>query len=107
MLDQLALITLGRPGLSLHEIQSMLSPNGRPNVDRKLRVAKAEQIDITIRQLRAMSRGLRHAAACRASSHAECPTFHRLLKSAASGALASRRRDHHQKRSAMTPRPAR
>jgi len=34
-----------------------------------------------------MSNGLRHAAACPAPSHAECPTFQRLLKAAAAGAL--------------------
>jgi DNA-binding transcriptional MerR regulator len=107
VLDQLALITLGQAaGLSLDEIQSMLSPTGKPNINRKLLVAKADQIDATIHQLRAMSRGLRHAAACRAPSHAECPTFQRLVKSAASGALASRRRGHHQKQASGPLRPA-
>jgi len=37
--------------------------------------------------LKAMSDGLRHAAKCPAPSHAECPTFQRLLKAAAAGAL--------------------
>ena len=107
VLDQLALITLGQAaGLSLDEIQSMLSPTGKPNINRKLLVAKADQIDATIHQLRAMSRGSRHAAAWRAPSHAECPTFQRLVKSAASGALASRRRDHHQEQASGPLRPA-
>ena len=98
VLQQLALITLGQAaGLSLDEIRSMLSPSGKPNIDRKLLVAKADEIDTAIHRLRAVSRGLRHAAACRAPSHAECPTFQRLLQSAASGALASRRLDHHRK----------
>ena len=93
VLDQLALIALGQAaGLSLDEIGSMLSPNSGPSIDRQLLAAKAEEIDRTIRQLRAVSRGLRHAAACAAPSHAECPTFQRLLKAAASGALDSRRR---------------
>jgi hypothetical protein len=35
----------------------------------------------------AVSRGLRHAAACPAPCHASCPTFRRLLRDAASGAL--------------------
>lgn len=92
VLDQLALIALGQAaGLSLDEIGSMLSPNGRPAIDRQLLAAKADEIDETIKQLRAVSRGLRHAAACGAPSHAECPTFQRLLKAAASGALSSRR----------------
>lgn len=93
VLDQLALIALGQAGgLSLDEIQAMLSPDGGPNIDRKLLAAKADEIDRQVRQLRAMSRGLRHAAACPAPSHAQCPTFRRLLKSAAAGALAGRSR---------------
>ena len=93
VLDQLALIALGQAaGLSLDEIHSMLSPGGGANIDRTLLSAKADEIDATIRQLRAVSRGLRHAAACPAPSHAECPTFQGLLKAAASGALDRQRR---------------
>lgn len=89
VLDQLALIALGQAaGLSLDEVRSMLAPTGAVNIDRQLLAAKADDIDATIKQLRAVSRGLRHAAACPAPSHAECPTFRGLLKSAASGALA-------------------
>lgn len=92
VLDQLALIALGQAaGLSLDEIQSMLSPSGGASIDRRLLASKAEEIDAMVLQLRAMSRGLRHAAVCPAPSHAECPTFKRLLKAAASGALARRR----------------
>lgn len=92
VLDQLALIALGQAaGLSLDEIGSMLSPGGGAAIDRQLLAAKADEIDQTVRQLRAVSRGLRHAAACGAPSHAECPTFQRLLRAAASGALATRR----------------
>lgn len=95
VLDQLALIALGQAaGLSLDEIGSMLSPNGRPAINRQLLATKADEIDQTIKQLRAVSRGLRHAAACPAPSHAECPTFQRLLRAAASGALAGRRRNN-------------
>lgn len=99
VLDQLALIALGQAaGLSLDEIQSMLSPGGQAVIDRRKLAAKADEIDATVKQLRAMSRGLRHAAACRAPSHAECPTFQGLLKAAASGALDTRRR-----RNALAP----
>jgi DNA-binding transcriptional MerR regulator len=92
VLDQLALIALGQAaGLSLDEIQSMLSPGGQAVIDRRKLAAKADEIDATVKQLRAMSRGLRHAAACRAPSHAECPTFQGLLKAAASGALSRKR----------------
>jgi DNA-binding transcriptional MerR regulator len=92
VLDQLALIALGQAaGLSLDEIGSMLSPGGGAVIDRRLLAAKADEIDAKVKQLRAMSRGLRHAAACRAPSHAQCPTFQGLLKAAASGALDTRR----------------
>lgn len=93
VLDQLALIALGQSaGLSLDEIRAMLSPGGGVAIDRQVLAAKADEIDATILQLRAMSRGLRHAVACPAPSHAQCPTFQRLLQAAASGALDRRRR---------------
>lgn len=94
VLDQLALVALGQAaGLSLDEVHSMLSPNGQPNIDRKLLAAKANELDATIRQLSAVRRGLRHAAVCPAPSHAECPTFKKLLKAAASGALDRQQRN--------------
>ena len=93
VLDQLALVALGQAaGLSLDEIRSMLSPHGGPKIDRQVLADKADEIDDTLRRLRAMSRGLRHAAACPAPSHAQCPTFQRLLKAAAAGALDQRPR---------------
>lgn len=92
VMEQLALIALGQAAaLSLDEIRSMLSPSGGPDIDRQLLSNKANDIDATIRQLRAVSRGLRHAAACPAPCHAECPTFQGLLKAAASGALDRQR----------------
>jgi DNA-binding transcriptional MerR regulator len=91
VLDQLALIALGQAaGLSLDEIGSMFSPAGRPTIDRRMLSAKADEIDATIKRLKAMSNGLRHAAACPAPSHSECPTFRRLLKAASAGALERR-----------------
>ncbi|GAA5235145.1 MerR family transcriptional regulator [Verticiella sediminum] len=88
VLDQLALIALGQAGgLSLDEIHAMLSPDGAVQVDRKMLSAKADEIDATIKRLRTMSQGLRHAAACPAAHHAQCPTFQRLLKAAAAGRL--------------------
>lgn len=91
VLDQLALIALGQAaGLSLDEIRSMLTPYGPPNIDRSLLATKADEIDAQIRRLKAVSSGLRHAAACPAKSHAECSSFQRLLRAAASGALEKR-----------------
>lgn len=81
VLERLALIALGQhAGFSLAEIGRMFSPDGRPQIDRALLVAKAEELDKTIRQLTAMRDGLRHAAVCKAPSHMECPTFQRLLR---------------------------
>ena len=93
VLDQLALITLGQAaGFSLDEIRAMFTPGGAPKIDRAMLSAKADEIDRMVRRLRAMSDGLRHAAACPAPSHAECPSFQRLLKAASSGALEIRGR---------------
>jgi Predicted transcriptional regulators len=88
VLDQLALIALGQAGgLSLDDIRAMLSPGGALQVDRALLSAKADAIDATIKRLRTMSKGLRHAAACPAVQHTQCPTFQRLLQAAAAGRL--------------------
>ncbi|MNY14550.1 hypothetical protein D3C86_1477330 [compost metagenome] len=66
----------------------MFGANGEPEIDRQMLAAKADELDATIKRLQAMSRGLRHAAACPAPSHAECPTFQRLVKTAAASAHA-------------------
>ena len=89
VLDQLALIALGQAaGFTLDEIRAMFAPDGRPRIDRPMLAAKADAIDATIKRLKAMSNGLRHAAVCPARSHAECPTFQRLLHAAAAGAMS-------------------
>lgn len=88
VLERLALIAVGRAaGFSLEQIALMFAPDGRPRIDRQMLVAKANELDEKIRQLSAMRDGLRHAAACRAPSHMECPTFRRILRAAASGAI--------------------
>ena len=103
VLERLALIALARAaGFSLDEIAVMFPPGRRPRIDRQMLAAKAGELDGTIRRLTAMRDGLRHAAACPATSHLECPTFRRLLRAAAAGALAPRR----QRLEAM-PKPAR
>lgn len=80
VLERLALIALGRAaGLSLDEIGSMFAQDGRPVIDRQLLIAKADELDQTIRKLTTMRDGLRHAANCSASSHLECPKFRRLM----------------------------
>lgn len=87
VLERLALISLGRAaGFSLDEIGRMFAPDGRPRIDRRMLVAKADELDVTIRKLTRMRDGLRHAAACRAPTHMECPKFQRLLRAAAARA---------------------
>ena len=93
VVERLALITLGRvAGFSLDEIARMFAPDGRPRIDRQMLAAKAKELDRTIRKLSAMRDGLQHAAACRAPSHMECPSFRRLLGAAGSGAIGTRRK---------------
>lgn len=93
VLERLRLIALGRTaGFSLEEITAMFAPDGRPRIDRKVLAAKADELDATIRDLSAMRDGLRHAAACRAPSHMECPSFRRLLRAAAAGVIRAPRK---------------
>ena len=91
VLERLTLIALGRAaGLSLDEITRMFGPDGSPQIDRKFLAGKADELDASIRKLSAMRDGLRHAAACPAPSHMECPTFRRLLGIAAAGKAGRR-----------------
>lgn len=91
VLERLALIALGRAaGFSLDDIALMFGREGRPRIDRQMLTAKADELDRTIRELRAVRQGLRHAAACPAPSHMDCPTFRRLLRAAARGDLGVR-----------------
>jgi DNA-binding transcriptional MerR regulator len=93
VLERLTLIAVGRAaGFSLDEIALMFAPDGRPRIDRQMLAAKAHELDRTIRKLVAMRDGLRHAAACPAPSHMECPTFRRILRAAAAGAFGERRK---------------
>jgi DNA-binding transcriptional MerR regulator len=92
VLDRLAMVALGRAaGFSLDEIALMFSAEGKPRIDRQMLSAKAQELDDRIRELTTIRNGLRHAAACSAPSHMECPTFRRILKAAASGALGARK----------------
>jgi DNA-binding transcriptional MerR regulator len=93
VMERLALIALGRAaGFSLEEIALMFTPDGRPRIDRQMLAAKAEELDKTIRKLSTVRDGLRHAVACRAPSHMECPTFRRIMRAAESGAFGARKK---------------
>lgn len=88
VLERLALIALGRvAGFSLDEIAQMFAPSGRLRIKREQLMAKAEELDRTIQRLIAMRDGLRHAAACSAPSHMECPRFRRIVRLAGAGRL--------------------
>lgn len=87
VLERLALIALGRAsGFSLDEIGEMFTERG-PNIDRARLTAKADELETQIQRLTVMRDGLRHAAACPAPSHAECPHFRRIVKMAGDGRL--------------------
>jgi DNA-binding transcriptional MerR regulator len=93
VLERLALIMMGRAAsFSLDEIARMFAPVGRPCIDRQMLAAKAEELEGTIRELTAVRDGLRHAAACPAPSHMECPTFRRILRAAASRTIGARKK---------------
>lgn len=83
VLERLSLIALARTaGFTLDEIGGMFGEDDRPRLDRVQLSAKADDLDRTVRRLSALRDGLRHAAACPAPSHMECPTFQRLLRTA-------------------------
>jgi len=100
VLDRLALIGLGRlAGFSLDQIKQMFGAGGvPPDLDRAAFSARADELDVTIRRLTAMRNGLRHAAACPAPSHMECPKFRRIVRAAASGERSRRRALEHRSR---------
>lgn len=80
VVERLSLISLGvDAGFSLEEIGTMFTPEG-PAIDRTLLLAKADQLDKKIKELKMMRDGLRHAAQCSAASHLECPNFLRILR---------------------------
>lgn len=90
VLEQLAVIALGRwAGFSLQEIAKTFSPTGGIQIDRSRLTAKAEELDQVIHRMTAMRDGLRHAAACKARNHMECPRFRQLVKLAGAGRLAA------------------
>lgn len=92
VLERLALIAVGRAaGFTLDDIARMFGPDGRPALDREVLTTKADELDATIADLTALRDGLRHAAACPAPSHLECPTFRDILAVAATGALRAPR----------------
>lgn len=88
VIERLALIALGRAaGFSLDDLARMFGPDGPPRIDRAVLVDKADELDRTIRKLSVMRDGLRHAAACPAPRHMDCPKFRRILRRAGAPGL--------------------
>jgi hypothetical protein len=103
VVQRLALIGLGRAaGFSLEEIAHMFGPDGRPRIDRKKLLAKADELDARIATLAKLRDSLRHVAACRAPSHLECPTFQRLLRAVTSGVIRAGERTAPERRAPRT-----
>lgn len=101
VLDQLALITLGRSaGLSLDEIGPMLAVGEGGKVDRQLLARRADDFDREIRTLTALRDGLRHASECSADDHLACPKFRRLM-----GLAVARAAGKHGRRSRKSRGP--
>ena len=81
VIEQLEFIALGRvAGFSLVDVAMMFSSNGRYQIDRNLLRVKADELDVQIKRMMAISDGLRHTADCSAPSHSECPKFQKLLR---------------------------
>ncbi|CCK32241.1 hypothetical protein BN159_7862 [Streptomyces davaonensis JCM 4913] len=91
VLQRLALIGLGRAaGFSLDEIARTFAADGQPDIDRGMLAAKADELEAKIKELGVLRDSLRHAAACPAPSHMECPTFRRILRAAGAGESRTR-----------------
>lgn len=98
IIERLGLIALARSvGFSLEDIALMFR-SGR--INRSLLSQKADELDRRIVQLTAMRDGLRHAIACTAPSHFECPKFLRLLRLAGKNTRRQSKQSH-----APTKRP--
>lgn len=80
VLERLEFIALGRhAGFSLGEIAKMFSASGALQVDRKMLLDKANELERSIKKMLAVQETIRHVAHCPARNHFECPKFQRLL----------------------------
>lgn len=80
VLQQLEFIALGQhAGLSLEEISSMFTPEGKLLVNRRFLLDKADDVERSLQKLTAIRNTLLHVAKCSAPNHMECPKFRRLL----------------------------
>lgn len=79
VLSKLQLITLGQAaGFSLNEIAVMFGAEGKIAINREQLHQKSKEIDGTIRKLKLLSLGLKHAARCTEPEHTHCEEFKKL-----------------------------
>lgn len=80
VLIKLQLITLGQvAGFTLDEMAAMFGPQDKLTIDRKKLHSRALEIDNTIRKLRLLSHGLKHAANCTEQEHTQCAEFKKIV----------------------------
>lgn len=98
VLQQLQFIALGQQaGLSLQDIASMFTTEGKLQVNRGFLAKKADEIERSIRKLTAVRHTLLHVSKCSAPNHMECPKFQRLLRVAGKRNLATVRSNRRSK----------
>jgi MerR family redox-sensitive transcriptional activator SoxR len=91
VLDRLALIAMGQTaGFSLQQIGVMLGSAEGYDLDRQKLRSRADEVQQRIRELRVLSRALRHVADCTAPDHSRCPTFRRMMDSALNRASSAK-----------------
>ena len=80
VLYKLQLIALGQAaGFSLDDIAVMFGTEGHPDINRELLHKRSREIDVTIRRLQLLSRGLKHVARCTQPEHTQCEEFKRIV----------------------------
>lgn len=80
VLYKLQLIALGQAaGFSLDEIAVMIGTEAHPDIIRELLHKRSREIDVTIRRLQLLSRGLKHVARCTQPEHTHCEEFKRIV----------------------------
>jgi hypothetical protein len=63
----------------------MLPSDGKVQVSREMLLAKADQVQQSIKRLKAVRDSLRHAANCPEKNHLDCARFQGLMHAALAG----------------------
>lgn len=81
VIQQVEFIALAQhAGLTLEEVSSMFTTDGKLLVNRQFLMEKASEIERSLLRLTAVRNTLLHVAKCSAPNHMECPKFQRLLR---------------------------